>query len=204
MSFYERWLLPRLVDLSMRNREATRYREQVIPAAHGRVLELGAGSGINLPFYSSSVTHLLALDPSEPLLAMARVKRAAAGFPVEFLTQSAEELALESRSVDTVVTTWTLCSIPDAVRALREARRVLKPGGTLLFVEHGLAPDASVQRWQRRLNPMWRCVVGGCNLDRRIDQLIRQAGFDIVDLKNEYLKGPRPLTYTYCGRARPA
>jgi SAM-dependent methyltransferase len=159
---------------------------------------------MNLPFYSSSVTHLLALDPSEPLLAMARGKRAAAGFPVEFLTQSAEEIAVESGSVDTVVTTWTLCSIPDAVRALREARRVLKPDGTLLFVEHGLAPDASVQRWQRRLNPTWRCVAGGCNLDRRIDQLIRQAGFEILNLKNAYLRGPRPLTYTYCGRARPA
>lgn len=204
MGFYERWVLPRLLDLAMRNKEATRYRRNTIPRATGGVLEIGAGSGLNLPFYGRDVTRLYALDPSEPLLQMAKKKRPAAPFPVQFLAGSAEEIPLESGSVDTVVTTWTLCTIPDPVKALREARRVLKPGGSLLFCEHGYAPEASVQAWQRRLDQLWSGVAGGCHLDRSIDSLIRQAGFEIVDLKNEYAKGPRPFSYIYCGGAQPA
>lgn len=196
-------MLPRLIDLAMRNKEATRYRRKTIPAAAGRVLEIGAGSGLNLPFYGASVTHLYALDPSPALLEMARAKRPSGGFPIEFFERSAEEIPLEARSVDTVVTTWTLCTVPDAAKALREARRVLEPGGTLLFVEHGHAPDPQVQKWQRRLDPLWSRVAGGCHLDRRIDRLLREAGFDILELENEYLKGPRPFTYTYRGHARP-
>ncbi|GIL06406.1 MAG: methyltransferase [Betaproteobacteria bacterium] len=204
MNLYEHWLLPRLIDLAMRNPEATRQRKAMVPAARGRVLELGVGSGLNLPFYGAEVTELVALDPSEELLAMARGKRAAVGFPVAFLPSSAEAIPLDSRSIDTVVSTWTLCSIPDASCALGEARRVLKPGGTLIFVEHGLAPDPGVQRWQRRINPTWRRIAGGCHLDRHVDRLIREAGFEIVDLHQAYLKGPRPFTYTYSGRARRA
>jgi ubiquinone/menaquinone biosynthesis C-methylase UbiE len=200
---YERWILPRLVDFAMRNKEATRYRAKTIPAASGRVLEIGAGSALNLRFYGAQVSHLYALDPSARLLQMARKKRPPAGFPVEYLETSAEEVPLDSRSIDTVVSTWTLCSVPDAARALREARRVLKPGGLLLFTEHGYAPDRGVQAWQRRLDPLWSRIAGGCHLDRKIDRLIRDAGFDIFDLQNEYLKGPRPMTYTYSGRARP-
>lgn len=168
------------------------------------MLEIGSGSGLNLPFYGAGVSRLYALDPSRPLLDMATRKRAQAGFPVEFLERSAEELPLASGSIDTVVTTWTLCSVPDPARALREARRVLKPGGALLFAEHGHAPEASVLCWQRRLNPLWARITGGCNLDRRIDRLICEAGFKILALETEYAKGPRPFTYTYWGRARPA
>jgi len=201
--FYERWVLPRLIDLAMRNKQVTRYREKTIPAAAGRVLEIGAGSGLNLRFYGPQVQHLYALDPSARLLQMAKRRQPAAGFPVEYLETSAEEIPLDSRSIDTVVSTWTLCSVPDAARALREARRVLKPGGLLLFTEHGYAPDPGVQAWQRRLDPLWTRMAGGCHLDRKIDRLIHEAGFDIVELTNEYLKGPRPMTYTYSGEARP-
>ena len=202
MSFYERRLLPRLIDLAMRNKEVKRYRGKLVPAAAGKVLEIGAGSGLNLPFYGPQVRRLHALDPSEALLRMASRKLPGAHFRVDLLQGSAEEIPLADRSVDTVVTTWTLCSIPDVAKALREARRVLKPGGSLLFVEHGHAPDASVAAWQRRIEPLWKPLAGGCHLTRRIDQLIRDAGFSIDELENEYLKGPRPLTYTYCGRAR--
>jgi len=201
---YERWVLPRLIDLAMRNKEATRYRGKTIPAARGRVLELGAGSGLNLPFYGQEVALVYALDPSEALLRMARRKRPPGGVPVQFLEASAEEIPLESGSVDTVVSTWTLCSVPDAAQALREAKRVLKPGGVLLFTEHGCSPDPAVARWQRRLNPLWRRIAGGCNLDRRIDRLIGDAGFEGVEVETEYLRGPRPFTYTYSGRARAA
>jgi ubiquinone/menaquinone biosynthesis C-methylase UbiE len=204
MGIYERWLLPRLLDLAMRNKEATRYRKKMIPAARGRVLEIGVGSGLNLPFYGPDVARLYALEPSEALIAMARRKPGPGGAPVEFLQRSAEEIPLATHSIDTVVTTWTLCTVPDATKALREARRVLKRGGELVFVEHGRAPDPAVERWQLRLNPLWQRISGGCNLDRRIDRFIREAGFDIFDLENEYGKGPRPFTYTYFGRARPA
>jgi len=202
MSFYERRVLPRLIDLAMRNKEATRYRQKIVPSAAGEVLELGAGSGLNLPFYGSRVRRLHALDPSEALLRMASRKHPGAHFPVELVSGSAEQIPLADRSVDTVVTTWTLCSIPDAAKALGEARRVLRPGGSLLFVEHGHAPDERVARWQRRIEPVWKPLAGGCHLTRPIDRLIREAGFAITKLENEYLKGPRPFTYTYCGRAQ--
>jgi ubiquinone/menaquinone biosynthesis C-methylase UbiE len=202
MDFYERRLLPRLIDLAMRNKEVKRYRGKLIPAAAGEVLEIGAGSGLNLPFYGPQVRRLHALEPSEALLRMTSRKLPGTSYPVDLLQGSAEEIPLADRSVDTVVTTWTLCSIPDVAKALREARRVLKPGGSLLFVEHGHAPDASVAAWQRRIEPLWKPLAGGCHLTRRIDRLVREAGFEIVELENEYLKGPRPLTYTYCGRAR--
>ena len=201
MDFYECWVLPWLIELSMRNKEARRYREQVIPLATGRVLEVGIGSGLNLPFYGAGVRHLFALEPSPQLRKMASRRTKDTRFTVEFLDRSAEEIPLDRASVDTVVTTWTLCTIPDAVRALKEMRRVLKPSGSLLFAEHGLAPDAGVRAWQCRLNPLWNRIAGGCNLDRRIDELIGSAGFRIVGLSTEYAKGPRLMSYVYFGRA---
>jgi len=204
MSFYDRRVLPWLIELCMRNKEARRYRERMIPLATGRVLEVGVGSGLNLPFYGAEVRHLYALEPSPELRKMAGRRTKGTRFTVEFLDRSAEAIPLERASVDTVVTTWTLCSIPDAVRALQEMKRVLKPGGVLLFVEHGLAPDPGVRVWQRRLNPLWNHIGGGCNLDRKIDEVIARSGFQLTDLEMGYAKGPKPMSYIYCGRAVPA
>ena len=201
MGFYEHWLFPRILDLSMRNKEATRLRALVVPDARGATLEVGIGSGLNLRFYGDRVERLIAVDPSEELLRMARRKARTTAFPIEFIARPGEELPLENNSVDSVVVTFTLCTVADPLKALREMRRVLKPRGEILFAEHGLAPDPGVARWQRRLNPLWRRVAGGCNLDRKMDDLIAGAGFRINKLTTEYVKGPRPMSYVYVGRA---
>ena len=186
MSIYDKWILPRLTDFAMRNKEATRYRSQLVPRARGAVLEIGVGSGLNLPFYGTRVARLVALDPSEELLRMARKKAGAASVPIEFLAHTGEEIPLDDGTFDTVVTTWTLCTIPDAGKALSEMKRVLKPGGTLLFVEHGLAPDRRVRAWQERLNPLWRRCSGGCNLNRPIAELLQRSGLRITELDEFY------------------
>jgi ubiquinone/menaquinone biosynthesis C-methylase UbiE len=203
MNFFDKWIFPRLVDIAMRNKEATRYRSRIVPNAHGTVLEIGIGSGLNLPFYGPGVKQLYGLDPSEELLRMARKKTSSIAFATELLACSSEEIPLHDGCVDTVVTTWTLCSVAEPVKALKEVRRVLKPGGILLFTEHGLAPETRVQGWQQRLNPLWSKISGGCNLNRKIDALIRASGFRIEELKTEYSKGPRPMSYMYAGRAQP-
>jgi ubiquinone/menaquinone biosynthesis C-methylase UbiE len=202
MSFYGEHVLPHLINLAMRNRELTPYRERVISRAEGRVLEVGSGSGLNLPFYGRRVQEILGLEPSARLTAMAQ--RAIAHAPVRFIASSAETIPIEDRSIDTVVTTWTLCSISDAAQALAEMRRVLKPTGQLLFVEHGLAPEDKVRRWQHRLTPVWKKIGGGCHLDRPIGTLIENAGFRMHGLETGYAKGPKPLTFMYEGRATPA
>lgn len=203
MSLYARYILPSLLDLGMRSAEATRFREQVVPGARGVVLEIGVGSGLNLRFYPAHVDRVLAIDSSPELLLMARKRSSAAAIRIDLVEASAEALPLKSTSIDTAVMTFTLCSIADPARALAEIRRVLKPSGELRFAEHGLAPDASVQRWQHRLNPLWRRVAGGCNLDRKMDALIASSGFRIVELSVRYATGPRPMTYVYSGRAQP-
>jgi ubiquinone/menaquinone biosynthesis C-methylase UbiE len=202
MGFYQEQIIPLLINWSMRQRNLTAYRGRIIPTAEGRVLEIGIGSGLNLPFYSRSVTHLIGLEPSPRLLAMARrVQRSGCG-SVELIEGSAEAIPLQDASVDTVVTTWTLCSIPDALRALRNMRRVLRPGGRLLFVEHGRAPDPNVIWWQDRLTPIWKRPGGGCHLNRAIGTLIEGAGFQFDRLQTGYMRGPKPMTFMYEGSAR--
>jgi ubiquinone/menaquinone biosynthesis C-methylase UbiE len=203
MGFYTKHILPRFIDLAMRNRETARLRAAWLPQAHGDVLEIGLGSGLNLPFYSSQVRRVYGLDPSTELLQIARKRALDVPLEVEFLPQSAEDPApLADRSVDTVVMTWTLCSIADASKALQQIIRVLKPDGRLIFLEHGRAPDAGIAAWQDRLTPVWKRIGGGCHLNRKIDELIEAAGFRIGELRTCYLSGPRPMTYTYQGVAQ--
>jgi ubiquinone/menaquinone biosynthesis C-methylase UbiE len=161
------------------------------------------GSGLNLPLYPAGVPNVIGLDPSGPLLLRARRRAAGTTVGVELLEGSAEGIPLLDGSIDTIVTSWTLCSIPDIERALAEARRVLRADGRLLFVEHGRAPDAGVARWQDRLTPAWKRVAGGCHLNRPMGQLIERAGFRIERLETGYMKGPRPMTFMYEGVARP-
>ena len=202
MGFYARHVLPRLIDLAMRNKDTTRLRETWIPQARGDVLEIGVGSGRNLPFYTAAVQHVYGVDPSIELQQMAREQVFKTHAKVDFLTQSAEgPLPLSDASIDTVVSTWTLCSIPNAVDALKEMRRVLRPDGSFIFLEHGRAPDPRVVAWQNRLTPIWKRFTGGCHLNRKIDELITGAGFKISELKLGYLPGPRPMTFTYQGLA---
>jgi SAM-dependent methyltransferase len=205
VGLYRKLVVPRLTDFALRRKHLGPYRERVIGAAQGRVLEIeiGLGSGLNLARYSPAVRELLALEPDPNLIAMARKEPAARSRPVRFLEAPAERIPLENSSIDTVVSTWTMCTIPDVRRALEEMRRVLKPGGWLLFVEHGLAPEPGVRRWQTRLDPFWTRVGGGCHLNRPIDTLVTGAGFGIDRLRAGYMPGPRILTFMYEGAARP-
>lgn len=203
MRLYAKYVLPRLIDLAMRNKDAARLRESWIPRARGDVLEIGIGSGLNLPFYSPEVRQIRGVDPSGELQRMAAKRAVDAPIPVEFLSQSAEEpLAMADESIDTVVVTWTLCSIPNAQKALKQINRVLKTNGRLIFIEHGRAPDPGIALWQDRLTPIWKRIGGGCHLNRKVDELIVAAGFQILELKTCYLPGPRPTTYTYQGCAQ--
>jgi ubiquinone/menaquinone biosynthesis C-methylase UbiE len=203
MSFYQRYIIPRLTHLAMRQRQLLPFRQRVIGAAEGRVLEIGSGSGLNFPLYGGAVTWVIGLEPSSELLNMARPHAAAAAAPITLLDASAETIPLDSDSVDTVVTTWTLCTVPNAAQALTEMRRVLRPGGVLLFVEHGRAPEPGVARWQDRLDPLWSRLAGGCHLNRKMDDLIGGNGFRLEALENVRLPGPRTHTYLYQGHARP-
>lgn len=202
MGFYYDRILPYLVNVTMRNRRLLPYRERVISAAEGRVLEIGVGSGLNLPLYRERAREIVGLEPSPRLLAMSRFTNRSS-IPVRFIEGSAEAIPLQDRSVDTVVTTWTLCTIPAVIQALHEVRRVLSPGGQLLFVEHGAAPDDKVRKWQDWLTPAWKRIGGGCHLNRPIRTILESAGFTITRLETGYMKCPKPMTFLYEGRARP-
>ncbi len=197
MDLYSRWILPRLLDLSMRNRLLDHYRQRAIEAARGLVLEVGVGSGLNLPFYSQAVDRVCGIDLSLELLRLAHRRTVDALIPVSLLRASAEHLPFADAVFDTVVMTCTLCSIANPVAALIEMRGVLKPGAWLVFVEHGLSPETRIARWQHWLTPCWKRIGGGCHLDRKADDLIRAAVFRIKAMETGYMKGPKPWTFMY-------
>ena len=203
MGFYNDVILPRLCHLVMGNRRLVPYRERVIGSAEGRVLEIGIGSGLNLPFYRPAVREIVGIEPAPQLIAMARQVAERTRMPVTFIEESAEVIPLEDDTVDSVVTTWTLCTIPQADRALGEMRRVLKRSGRLLFVEHGLAPDVGVRKWQNWLTPGWKRISGGCHLNRPIRTMIENAGFRFDRLESAYMPGPKPFAFIYEGSAQP-
>ena len=204
MGLYDRYILPGLINAACSARPINRQRMKIVPQAEGVVLELGFGSGLNLPFYDAAkVTRLIALEPSKGMLAKAEDKAKEAKFPVDVLAETAEKLSLDDASVDTVLVTYSLCTISDPVSALNAARRVLKPGGRLLFCEHGRAPDEAVYRSQKRIEPVWKVIGGGCHLTREIPKLVTAAGFGVDAMETMYLpKSPRWAGFNYWGVAR--
>ncbi len=202
MGLYSKYVLPRVVHFVCGQKPTMRQRQKVVPLARGRVLEIGIGSGLNLAFYDATkVTKVWGLDPSPEMTQIAQKAARSTPIEVEFLGSPSDEIPLEDNSVDTVLFTYTLCTIPDATPALRQMARVLRPGGELIFCEHGAAPDASVRRWQDRVNPIWKQFSGGCHLNRPIPTLIEASGFRIKDMDTMYLPGWRPATFNYWGTA---
>ena len=203
MGLYARYVLPLLTDLAMGSRVVGRERARWVPRARGIVLEIGVGSGRNAPFYGRAVERLLALEPSEGLRRLARRRMAAAPLPVEVLPHPAEAIPLGDDAVDSVVTTWTLCSVADPGRVVAEVLRVLRPEGRLIFVEHGRSPEPGVRAWQDRLTPVWRRVAGGCHLNRPIADLLTRGGLVFEEIETGYAGGTRIGSYFYRGIARP-
>lgn len=204
MGLYSRYLLPKVVHCACGMKPNMRQREKVVPHARGRVLEVGSGSGLNLPFYDSAkVTKIWALDPSPEMTRIAQQAARSLRLEVEFIGLPADDIPLDDKSIDTVVVTYTLCTIPDTAPALRQMARVLRPGGEFIFCEHGAAPDTNVRRWQERLNPLWKKVGGGCNLNRPIPALIEAGGFRIKTVETMYIPGWRPASFNYWGAATP-
>ncbi len=204
MNPYERYILPKMIDVACSTGYVMKARSKIVPQAIGEVLEIGIGSGLNLQFYDpTKVSAIVAVDPAAQMQKLARTRADDIDIPVEIIAVDVQGIHAPTDRFDTIVMTFTLCSINDAIPALQEMARVLKPSGRLLFCEHGIAPDTSVARWQQRLTPLWRPLAGGCHLDRDIPALIEVGGFVIEGLTAKYLPGPRPLTYVYSGSARP-
>jgi ubiquinone/menaquinone biosynthesis C-methylase UbiE len=188
MGLYNKYVLPRFLDSICQMKPLLEDRQRIVPLADGRVLEIGFGTGLNLPYYDANkVQRVIGIDPAEEMLDLARPRLNALRFPVELLPAMAEDIPLPDDSVDTVLVTFSLCTIPGTAQALQEMRRVLKPGGRLLFLEHGLAPDEGVAKWQGRINPLWRRLVGGCNLNRNTPQMLKSAGFRIETIEGGYM-----------------
>ena len=204
MGLYQKHVLPRIAHHLCGLKPAMRQRQKVVPLAAGRVLEIGIGSGLDLPFYNpDTVQHIWGLDPSMDMWTQTEHSRQPVAFDVELLEAPAEDIPLDNNSADTVLITYTLCSIADVATAVAEARRVLKPHGQLIFCEHGAAPERNVRRWQDRLNPVWQRLGGGCNLNREIPHLLLQGGFRIDALETMYIPGWKPACFNYWGTASP-
>lgn len=202
MGIYEQYILPKVTDLTCSAKPIAYQRKKVVPLAKGRVLEIGIGSGLNFPYYdSSNVDYVWGLDPSPQMLKMAERRMIDLAFEVEFMVLSGEEIPLETSSVNTVLVTYALCTIPDVEQALKEMSRVLTPNGELIFCEHGLAPDEGVRKWQSIVNPVWKRMGGGCNLNRPIPDLIEQGGFKITNIETMYIPGWKPACFNYWGAA---
>jgi ubiquinone/menaquinone biosynthesis C-methylase UbiE len=203
MGFYDRHILPRFLDAAMSTKPITYQRKKVVPRAEGRVLEIGFGAGHNLPFYDpAKVEHLWALEPAAEMRARAGERAAASPIPMEFIGLPSEKIPLDDAAADTILITYTLCTIPDVMGALAEMRRVMKPTGRMIFCEHGEAPDDDVKRWQRRITPFWKAIGGGCHVGRPIPKLIHDAGFKVEDMQTMYLPGtPRFAGFNYWGSA---
>ena len=204
MGLYARHVLPKLIDAACAQKPMAELRAQYVPRLRGRVLEIGFGTGHNLAHYATgdaAPKSLCALEPASDIAALATERLAAAQFPVEVVAASAEEIPAERGAFDAVLSTWTLCSVPNVYRALAELRRVLAPGGQFVFIEHGASPDPYWLRWQRRLEPAWKCIAGGCHLARPMDRLIADAGFRIDELRTGHLPGPKFATFTFRGVA---
>lgn len=202
MNLYNKYLLPKLVNIACSQKPSMRQREKVVPLASGRVLEIGIGTGLNVPYYDPGrVSHLWGLDPSAEMWSAAQKNIKDHHLDAEFIKAGAEAIPLDDHSADTVVMTYTLCSIPDSYAAMAEIKRVLKPGGKLIYVEHGEAPDESVLRWQNRLNPVWKVFSGGCHLNRPVPQILERSGFHSADMQTMYLPGWKPAAFNYWGTA---
>jgi ubiquinone/menaquinone biosynthesis C-methylase UbiE len=203
MGFYEQRILPKLINSTCAAPPILKQREKVVPEAYGRVLEIGMGSGLNLPYYNpDKVEMVFGLEPSEGMRKLAKPAAENAPFEVKFLDLPGEEIPLDDKSIDSIVLTYTLCTIPDGLKALEQMKRVLKPGGKLLFSEHGKAPDPEVEKWQNRINPIWKIIGGGCHVNKPIDKMIEVSGFNMDSLNTLYLPStPRIFGFNYWGQA---
>ncbi len=202
MGFYNQYIMPSLINGLCGMSEITDQRRKVVPQAEGLVVEIGIGSGLNLPHYDAGrVTKVIGIDPDEHMWKVGRDRVRLSAVPVERVGLSGEQIPLDRHMADTVLVTYSLCTIPDPVAALREMRRILKPGGRLLFLEHGAAPEERVRKWQGRIDPLWKRIAGGCHSGRPIPKLLEQAGWKVSDMEEGYISGPKPLAYNYLGSA---
>jgi len=203
MGFYAKHILPCCLDKACSVGPIEKQRAKIVPLAKGKILEIGIGSGLNLPHYDpAKVETVTGVDPDNHIWKRSQARRDAVNFPVERIGLSGEDVPIETDTMDTVVVTYSLCTIPNPIKALREMRRVLKPSGDILFCEHGRAPDANIVKWQKRIDPLWSKIAGGCHSGRDIPELLRTAGLKPIEINQQYIPGPKVLSYNYWGRAR--